>query len=241
MPDHRDWPYSAPRRRLGVLPKLVNLIALCPSVYDQLQLGSCTANSIGAAHHFDQIKQKKTVIFMPSRLFIYGNERIIEGTFDSDSGAMIRDGIKSMAKQGVCSEKSWPYVVSKFRTMPPKNCYTEALNNQALTYYSVKQNLSQMKGCLAEGFPFVFGFSVYESFETAIVAKTGIVPMPGKNESQLGGHAVLAVGYDETKKVFIVRNSWGSKWGMNGYFTMPYDYLLNPGLAADFWTVRLIE
>jgi C1A family cysteine protease len=98
-----------------------------------------------------------------------------------------------------------------------------------------------MKGCLAAGFPFVFGFSVYESFETQAVAKTGVVPMPDKKEKMLGGHAVMAVGYDDSEGRFIVRNSWGPKWGQGGFFTMPYDYLVNQDLAADFWTIRLVE
>ena len=263
LPDHRDFVYAAPLRRIGVLPKQIDLREKCPPVYDQGELGSCTANAIGAAHQFCQAKQNSedkiltqssqreerkgtvssflTSSWVPSRLFIYYNERVIEKTEDEDSGAMIRDGIKSIAKQGVCPEKTWPYVISRFRTKPARPCYAEAMDNQALTYYSVKQNLNQMKGCLASGYPFVFGFSVYESFESAEVARTGRVPMPGKGESQLGGHAVMAAGYDEAKKVFIVRNSWGTRWGVKGYFTMPYDYLLDPNLSADFWTVRLVE
>lgn len=98
-----------------------------------------------------------------------------------------------------------------------------------------------MKGCLASGYPFVFGFSVYESFESQAVAQTGIVPMPSPNEQLLGGHAVLAVGYDDEQGRFIVRNSWGKDWGMEGYFTIKYDYLLNDNLADDFWTIRRVE
>jgi len=97
-----------------------------------------------------------------------------------------------------------------------------------------------MKGCLASGFPFVFGFSVYESFESAAVGKSGIVPMPASSEKQLGGHAVLAVGYDDRDQRFIVRNSWGPKWGMRGYFTMPYAYVTDSNLADDLWTIRVI-
>ena len=95
-----------------------------------------------------------------------------------------------------------------------------------------------MRACLAEGFPFVFGFTVYESFESQQVARTGIVSMPQRGERVVGGHAVVAVGYHDTEKRFIVRNSWGTGWGMKGYFTIPYDYLSNPNLAEDFWTVR---
>jgi C1A family cysteine protease len=95
-----------------------------------------------------------------------------------------------------------------------------------------------MRACLAEGFPFVFGFTVYESFESQQVARTGVVEMPGRGERVMGGHAVLAVGYRDSEKRFTVRNSWGAGWAMKGYFTMPYDYLPNPNLAEDFWTIR---
>jgi C1A family cysteine protease len=240
LPDQRDKGYSVPAHVAGAMPTKVDLRNQCPAVYDQGELGSCTANAIAAAHQFDQMKQQE-VAFIPSRLFIYYNERKMEGTVNEDSGGMIRDGMKSIAKQGVCSETECPYVISKFRNKPSAQCYKDALDHQAGTYYSVNQLLSQMTGCLAAGYPFVFGFSVYESFESAAVAKTGKVPMPKQGESQLGGHAVLAVGYDDTQKRFIVRNSWGTKWGVKGYFTMPYDYLLDPSLADDFWTVRLVE
>ena len=115
------------------------------------------------------------------------------------------------------------------------------MKHQALSYHRVPQTLNQMKGCLLEGFPFVFGFTVYESFESAAVAKTGKLNMPKKNESVVGGHAVVAVGYDDTSKRFIVRNSWGAAWGIKGYFTIPYDYLLDDNLANDFWTIRMVE
>jgi C1A family cysteine protease len=240
LPDGRDLLYGAPIKPLAKLPDRVDLRPKCPPVYDQGELGSCTANAIAAALEFDQIKQRLRS-FIPSRLFIYYNERSIEGTIDSDSGASLRDGVKSVAKQGACSEDNWPYDIERFRQMPPKPCYAEGKKNQAILYLSVSQSPAQMKGCLAEGYPFVFGFSVYESFESAEVAKNGQVEMPRAGESLLGGHAVMAVGFDERKQRFIVRNSWGKKWGSRGYFTMPYAYLTQPSLANNFWTIRRVE
>jgi C1A family cysteine protease len=253
LPDTRDHLYAAPPPTIADLPSSTDLTDGCPkTVYDQGHIGSCTANAIAAAFEFDLLKQHLTD-FMPSRLFIYYNERAIEGTVGSDSGAMIRDGIKSVAAQGVCTELDWPYDDTQARAdgtwpanakpaqKPSAPCYTAAAKNTATSYQRVLRDLDQMKGCLAAGYPFVFGFSVYESFEGPEVAKTGVVPMPGSDETLLGGHAVLAVGYDDDGERFRVRNSWGSSWGQEGYFTMPYDYLTDRSLASDFWTIRVVE
>jgi len=240
LPDQRDFQYAAAPATIKKLPTSVDLRKVCPPVYDQGNLGSCTANAIGGAIQFELIKQKAPV-FMPSRLFIYYNERVIEHTVNSDNGAMIRDGIKTVNKQGVCSENLWPYNTSEFTQKPSTACYTEALKHQVLSYQRVTQTVDQMKGCLAEGYPFVFGFTVYESFESSSVAKTGVLNMPKKTEKTIGGHAVVAVGFDDKSKRFIVRNSWGDSWGLNGYFTMPYDYLSSSNLADDLWTIRLLE
>jgi C1A family cysteine protease len=242
LPDARDHLYAAPPRFLTNLPQSVDLRDKCPrELYDQGELGSCTANAIAAAFEFDLLKQGLTD-FMPSRLFIYYNERVIEGTVDSDSGAMIRDGIKSVNRQGVCPEDEWKYDISVFAQKPPDQCYTDALNHQVTSYQRVPRVLNQMKGCLAHGLPFVFGFSVYASFESDEVGSTGVVPMPNTaTEDFLGGHAVLAVGYDDTDQRFVVRNSWGDGWGMGGYFTMPYAYLVDRQLASDFWTIVQVE
>ncbi len=119
----------------------------CPPVYDQGQLGSCTANAIGGAIEFDQMKEKLPQVFVPSRLFIYYNERVIEGSVNSDSGAMLRDGIKTVAKQGACPEPMWPYQIAKFKTKPSQACYTEATKHTAVSYQRLVQSLQQMKGC----------------------------------------------------------------------------------------------
>jgi C1A family cysteine protease len=221
-----------------MLPAM-DLTPQCPPVYDQGQLGSCTANAIGAAFEFELLKQK-LADFMPARLFIYYNERAMEGTVASDSGAQIRDGIKSVAQQGVCPETLWPYVIAQFKTKPSKPCYVEALKHKVSLYQRLTPTLNQLKGCLASGYPFVFGFTVYDSFESPAVAKSGHAPMPLPGEATVGGHAVMGVGYDDSKQWFIVRNSWGPAWGLKGYFTLPYAYVTDPHLADDFWTIRLI-
>jgi len=241
LPDRRDYLYAAAPATLAALPGARDLRPSCPSVYDQGQLGSCTANAIAAAHEFEQMKQASRGAFTPSRLFIYYNERVIEGTVMQDSGAALRDGIKTTVKQGACPERQWPYVIARFTRRPSAPCYAEALRHQVVAYLRLPGILAQMKGCLFSGYPFVFGFSVYESFESRNVARTGLVPMPSPRERLLGGHAVMAVGYDDETRRFIVRNSWGSRWGRAGHCFMPYEYLTEPGLAADFWTIRLVE
>ena len=241
LPDQRDFVYAAPRVIVRKLPAKVDLRKFCPPVYDQGELGSCTANAIGAAFEFGLMKQNKASDFMPSRLFIYYNERVMEHTVNIDNGAEIRDGVKSVNKLGVCPEKMLPYDISKFAVKPGTACYKEALKHQVLSYQRVQRTIEQMKGCLADGFPFVLGFTVYDSFESSIVSKTGKLNMPKKTEKILGGHAVMAVGYDNAAKRFIVRNSWGSHWGLKGYFTMPFGYLTEENLSADFWTIRVVE
>ena len=193
------------------------------------------------------MKQRLTPSFIPSRLFIYYNERAMEGTINSDSGAAIRDGIKSVAALGDCPETAipgfvgWNYRIKDFMVKPSPACYAQALKYKAVQYAKVAQDRASIKQCLAQGYPIVFGFSVYDSFESQAVANNGFVPMPDtKNEKLLGGHAVVAVGYDDVNGRYIVRNSWGKGWGQAGYCTMPYEYLEDANLASDFWTIRLV-
>lgn len=241
LPDARDVAYAAPAPvvRAG-LPARVDLRAQCPTVYDQGQLGSCTANAIAGAVQFDQMKQGKAG-FTPSRLFIYYGERAIEGTTGTDSGARIRDGIKVVATLGAPPEADWPYDIARFAKKPPRKAYADAKKDLVMQYAAVAQDLTQMRGCLADGFPFVLGFTVYDAFEGDAVKASGVLDLPAAGERVVGGHAVLAVGYDDPSQRFIVRNSWGDAWGQAGYFTMPYAYLLSPKLANDFWTVRSVS
>jgi C1A family cysteine protease len=235
-------------------PATLDLRTFCPPVYDQGQIGSCTGNAIAAALEFDMMKQTPGAAFTPSRLFIYYNERVIEGTVGSDAGANIRDGVKSVASVGDCPETLWPYddtpALQPGNVFPPNaraamapsdDCFDNAIKHKALQYLSIDQNLADMKDCLASGSPFVFGFTVFPSFESDLVASTGKVPMPGADEQTIGGHAVMAVGYDDQAQVFIVRNSWGTAWGDAGYFYMPYAYLLDDNLSDDFWVIRTVS
>lgn len=241
LPDFRDRVLSLPASKKE---KLAPKVDLRPAehfeIYDQGNLGSCTANALCAAFHFDQVKEGVTD-FVPSRLFVYYNERAMEGNVSSDSGAYLRDGVKSLSKVGVCHETVWPYDVSTFTEKPLDKCYDEATKNTAKEYARVPQTVEDMKACIAAGFPFVFGFAVLSSFFSEEVSQTGNMPMPQPEDYVLGGHAVQACGYDDEKQVMIVRNSWGEEWGDKGYFYMPYDYISDPNMAADFWAIKFVD
>jgi C1A family cysteine protease len=235
--DSRD--FFHPPSTVDDHPNSVDLRSGFTAPYDQGKLGSCTANAIAGALEYDETKQGLE-LGRPSRLFIYYNERDIEGTINEDSGAMLRDGIKCINRLGYCSEESWRYDISRFREKPPSSCYTEARQHHSLEYKRVPQTLRDIKTILAGGYPIVFGIAVYESFESPTTTRTGVVPMPLPHERMLGGHAIAMVGYDEEKKHVICRNSWGEVWGDNGYFYLPYEYVTNASLASDFWTVTRV-
>jgi C1A family cysteine protease len=131
--------------------------------------------------------------------------------------------------------------VDRFDVRPPAKAFRDALPHRVARYERLPRDLDHMRGCLASGFPFILGFAVYESFEGAEVRRTGRMTMPRVGERVIGGHAVLAVGYADRGRRFVVRNSWGAAFGMDGYFTMPYQYLLQRPLSADFWTIRLVH
>jgi C1A family cysteine protease len=239
LPDIRDHVLSSPPTNLSV-PDKVDLRSEQPPIYDQGSMGSCTAQSICGIVEYDMMKQKKDDVFTPSRLYLYYNERYLLGQTGYDYGATIRSGMKALNSWGYCNEGLWPYRRDLLLRRPSSSCYVAGRQTRITEYARVNQGLLAMQAQLAEGNPITFGFSVYSSFQTREVASTGIVPMPRRGEYLLGGHAVTIVGYDNESSRFLIRNSWGVGWGQKGYCTMPYDFILNPNLAADFWVVKLI-
>jgi C1A family cysteine protease len=213
-------------------PTSVDLRSKIPIVYDQGQLGSCTANALCYIYIY------LDPTYIPSRLFLYYNERKIDGDIPNDLGSTLTTGIKALKTYGVCPEIDWTYNINKFTINPPSNAYTNGLNHKVIDAMRVNQSLADLKGCLTSGFPFVMGIMVYSSFESAAVARTGIVPMPNvKTEQLLGGHAITCVGYDDTKQQFIMKNSWGTGWGDKGNFYLPYAYVTSPSLTSDIWKI----
>lgn len=220
-------------------PLLVDLAASAfePPVTNQLKLQSCSAHALAAALQFVRAKEGLPAV-TPSRLFIYYNERVIEGTVDRDCGAQIRNGIKSVARQGICAEELWPYDPPRFAHAPPAPAYHAALPHRALSYSRIARSVRDLKACLAQGYPFIFGMSIFPNFVSPETTKTGVVTMPGARDPILGGHAVVGVGYDDQSGTFKVRNSLGAHWGAAGYFTVPYAFMESAHCSDDFWTVR---
>jgi len=202
--DQRDHVYSFPR--IATLPQTVNLSSGFPPAYDQGAIGSCVAQSICALYEYQRKKQGH-VFMSPSRLFAYYNARLLDGSEAYDAGATIRNGIKAVADYGVPAENVWPYVQNRFAVKPHRVAYSVALRNQALSYKRIMPDLNSMLYSLAQGVPFAFGFAVYASLETPEVQRTGRVPMPKEDESVIGGHAVVACGYNQRTRMFLVRNS----------------------------------
>ncbi|WP_122628272.1 C1 family peptidase [Lucifera butyrica] len=226
--------YSAKYKLVEHLPTKVDLRASCSPIVDQGELGSCTANAIASGlREYLELKAGQSLTTL-SRLFLYYEERLLEGTVNEDSGAEIRDGMKVLNQIGVCPEADWPYDISTFTNPPNNKDVADAAAFKVSEYHRIA-SLTQLKAALAEGLPVVIGIEVYASFESDEVAKTGIVPIPDKSKEQyLGGHAVLVVGYDDSRNMLIVRNSWGDSWGDKGYCYLPYDYFNQ--YSSDCWT-----
>ena len=234
LPDYRDQPFSPKAEPLTK----VDLRPLDTPIYNQGALGSCTANAIAAHLDFNRKKEGKSII-KPSRLFIYYNERLAENTVESDAGASIRDSVKEVKNRGAVPEEQWPYDISQFAVQPPEDLYQEAVRLEDISYLRLSQDLASFRSCLSEGYPFVGGITIYSSFP--MQSTDGTVEMPNLTDTVMGGHALMFIGYDDSKQHFIVRNSWGDEWGDHGYFYLPYGYLINPHLARDFWSLRAVK
>lgn len=216
-----------------------------PIVFNQLQLSSCTANASALCYMY-MLKKEGLPKFVPSRLFIYANSRMIENTpLTEDSGAALRDVMKAIQTRHVCTENTWPYIEKNVSVKPPMAAYTAALKHKEFKYLAVAQTKTAIKTALLNDHAIVFGLQLFPEFESETVAKTGIVPMPNPDEQSIGGHALTIRSFDDSKKCFGVQNSWGDKlhnspWGIagEGWCWIPYDYILNPDLACDFWIIQ---
>lgn len=229
--DSRDILYTLAQPR--GLPPSVDSLAYFITAYDQGALGSCTGHGVGRVwEHRLFVETSKLV--QPARLFIYYNGRALEGNAGTDAGASIRDVMKGVASCGVPPEKDWPYKINKFAVKPSLKAYKDALKEIALVYQSVPVSLDAVKAAIAAGNPVVGGFAVYPSFESFTVAKTGIMSMPASNEKVIGGHCVCWDSYNDSEGMFGCFNSWGDKWGIQGRFKMPYEYLK---YCWDFWVL----
>jgi C1A family cysteine protease len=228
------------------LPDATSLVDWFSPIEDQGKLGSCTANAgVGIVEYFEKRAFQKHID--ASRLFLYKATRNLMRQ-SGDTGAYLRSTMGALVLFGVPPEEYWPYRETDFDKEPSAFCYAFAQNYQSMTYYrldppgTLKTDLlTQIKTNLASGLPSMFGFTVYSSIEEA--AKTGKIPYPKKGEQILGGHAIVAAGYDDNMIIknaspgaLLIRNSWGTGWGDKGYGWLPYDYVLT-GLAIDWWSL----
>lgn len=244
-PHFGDRSFSAPS---AIQPAAADL-PLAPKVpvYDQGQLGSCTANMGCMMFRYLEVHAGREPLDI-SRMSLYKFTRELDGVpLSEDSGAEIRDVMRALRKYGVAPEADDPYIDDgrQFTLPPTEREKSDALHHQALFYYRIV-DLHTIKASILQGFPVGFGFTVYESMMTNSVAHSGLVPFPADNEEADGGHAVTIIGYDNHKSVgnetgaLHVRNSWGTGWGEGGNFWLPYAYV-TAGLATDFWTLRSVE
>jgi C1A family cysteine protease len=237
--DSRDFLFAAPVDARP-LPTLVRLHdrPFEPAIWDQGPVGSCTAHGSGycdfIAHHLSGAP----LDFLPSRLAIYGHTRILEGTFGEDDGAMIRDTVKTLRTFGIFDEKLWPYDPDKLNDKGFLAFNAQSKKHKTLQYARVMPGDHAFKTVLSSGYPIVFGMTLYQSFESDVVAKTGMVPQPiNPNDQPIGGHCMALVGYDDARQLWIVRNSWGAGWGDKGYCYIPYGMT---GMFEDCWQIKRV-
>lgn len=222
------------------IPDIVDFRSKFPPIFDQLDIGSCVGEGVVA--EYDYALKKQGFPFMsPSALFVYYNARANDGTVLSDNGTTIRSALKMVETLGVCPTGAWPYVTANFDDKPPASAYRLALKNKVIEARRLVSDYTISIYALTQGVPFIFGFSVFESFYSKAVAKTGLVQMPKDGEGFIGGHCCVCVGFNNITKRFLCRNSWSAEWGDKGHFTLPYEYLENRGLSDDFWLIQRVS
>jgi C1A family cysteine protease len=248
IPDPRDDHFEM---KAGIVPDKISI--RLPPAYTQRQTGSCVLNALAALvqrQRFDQ----KFHDFIPSRLQMYFDARELEGTTDQDAGCMPRNAMKAMASKGAVSEEHWPFREDLLKMRPPAEVYDMAHYDVALEYRKVLQSEADFTTALAAGHSILFGTSIFQEFESGAVAQTGTVPMP--RGGPIAGHGMAICGYDynydmtKRNRCWEVHNSWGVNWGAScvdmygqqqrGHCFFPFDYLLDPDIARDFWIVQLV-
>lgn len=241
----RRFPRLMPTSNVPLSPaKSLIPTGFLPPIFDQGQTGSCTGHGSTRAIAFARAKQGLPYIDL-SRLFTYYNARVAEGDADQDNGASVGDVIVAAQQYGDCPYTDYPTDPALVTVAPSAQVYADAIKHKALSAVTVDapagpQFEYQFKAAIDQlGLPVVFGFTVYESFESDEVAKTGIMPMPAPGEQVLGGHCVVAVAYDDSTKLVTIDNSWGTSWGQEGRFQMPYDFIFDPNQASDFHCISL--
>lgn len=255
LPNHREMKYKHIELTMAPLPAGTDLAPMDSPLKDQGNSGSCSGFSSASHDEFLELQEIRLNLpagqdpqvytqgkFDPvSEYFIYWGERAREGTTDQDSGATtLADACIVLCRIGVPKHSTWPNTPQNLLTKPSDAAFAEAANHKATTYYALEQTAYELKRCLANGFPFLFGVTVYDSFMSEDAARTGIIPMPGDNESVEGGHALLCVGYDDATQLFKFKNSWGDSWGDKGYGYLPYAYMLNEDMSDDHFTLRRV-
>jgi C1A family cysteine protease len=220
------------------LPPAIDLRPLGPPAYNQGQMGSSVAQPLAAAIQFDQMRRNEPP-FLPSRLFIYYNARRFAGDTSGDTGARLADAVRSVVELGVCPEDLWSYELDLLTAEPPEQCYAVAAEHRFPGVVQIVSSLENVKRCLTDSIPVVFGLTVHNSFLNSDVSETGRVPLPGPDDPLIGGHAMLLVGYDDSQREFVVRNSWGRDWGVDGHCFIPYEYVLGAdGSQTEFWALN---
>lgn len=230
----------SPAKHILPLPSYVDLQPKCPFIYDQEDLRKCAGNTSSGLTQY-LMRKHEYVDWMPSQLALYYWNRMQKGNTSENNDDSLQDAMNSLIKFGVPHESLWKYEPKNFTIKPEKAVWSDGYWHSVKIGLSVEQNIETIKSCVAEGSPIIFGMMVYSYFESPEMKKNGILKMPTSNDKILGGHAVMAVGYDDHTKMIKIRNSWGGKWGKNGYFFMPYDYILNPYYCDDFWTAHDFE